>query len=196
MFPPVTERTDEPQRGDFMLRVVERTYYQQEEIKTLDSRIREAGVTTYSLARKGAVDYPTYELYNEVREERINEAKEKYGESYYYHWRDVETYFHYLGKFFSDLEEIEKYLEKTVTYKPHREELKQAMERLDKRFEQVINEFWYSLGECEDITEDVLEQLKEGDCTVHCEFLIKEFKRFVNVICRIIRQNEINHKEF
>ena len=179
-----------------MLRVVERTYYQQEEIKTLDSRIREAGVNTYSLARQGAVDYPTYESYNEVREERIKEAKEKYGESYYYHWRDVETYFYYLGRFFSDLEEIEKYLERTVTYKPHREELKEAMERLDKRFEEVINEFWYSLGECEDITEDVLEQLKEGDCTVHCEFLIKEFKKFVNVICRIIRQNEINHKEF
>ena len=87
-------------------------------------------------------------------------------------------------------------MERTITYKPHREELKEAMERLDKRFEQVINEFWYSLGECEDITEDVLEQLKEGDCTVHCEFLIKEFKKFVNVICRIIKQNEINHKEF
>ena len=58
-----------------MLRVVERTYYQQEEIKTLDSRIREAGVNTYSLARQGAVDYPTYESYNEVREERIKEAK-------------------------------------------------------------------------------------------------------------------------
>ena len=154
-----------------MLRVVERTYYQQEEIKTLDSRIREAGVNTYSLARQGAVDYPTYESYSEVREERIKEAKEKYGESYYYHWRDVETYFYYLGRFFSDLEEIEKWLEKT-------------------------NEFWYSLEEYEDITEDVLEQLKEGDCTVHCEFLIKEFKRFVNVLCRIIRQNEINHKEF
>ena len=94
------------------------------------------------------------------------------------------------------MEEIEKYLERTVTYKPHREELKQSMERLDKRFEEVINEFWYSLEEYEDITEDVLEQLKEGDCTVHCEFLIKEFKRFVNVLCRIIRQNEINHKEF
>ena len=179
-----------------MLRVVERTYYQQEEIKTLDSRIREAGVNTYSLARQGAVDYPTYESYNEVREGRIKEAKEKYGESYYYHWRDVETYFYYLGRFFSDLEEIEKWLEKTITYKPHREELKQSMERLDKRFEEVINEFWYSLEEYEDITEDVLEQLKEGDCTVHCEFLIKEFKRFVNVLCRIIRQNEINHKEF
>ena len=60
-----------------MLRVVERTYYQQEEIKTLDCRIREAGVNTYSLARQGAVDYPTYESYNEVREERIKEAKEK-----------------------------------------------------------------------------------------------------------------------
>lgn len=179
-----------------MLRVVERTYYQQEEIKTLDCRIREAGVNTYSLARQGAVDYPTYESYNEVREERIKVAKEKYGESYYYHWRDVETYFYYLGRFFSDLEEIEKYLERTVTYKPHREELKEAMERLDKRFEEVINEFWYSLEEYEDITEDVLEQLKEGDCTVHCEFLIKEFKKFVNVICRIIKQNEINHKEF
>lgn len=179
-----------------MLRVVEKTYYQQKEIKTLDSRIREAGVSTYSLARKGAVDYPDYESYYEVREERINEAKEKYGESYYYHWRDVETYFHYLGRFFSDLEEIENWLEKTVTYKPHREELRQSMERLDTRFEDVINEFWYSVEEYEDVSESELETLKEGDCTVHCEFLIKEFKKFVNVMCRIIKQNEINHKEF
>ena len=43
-----------------MLRVVERTYYQQEEIKTLDSRIREAGVNTYSKRlRKNTVNPTT-----------------------------------------------------------------------------------------------------------------------------------------
>ena len=108
-------------------------------------------------------------------EERIKEAKEKYGESYYYHWRDVETYFYYLGRFFSDLEEIEKYLERTVTYKPHREELKQSMERLDKRFEEVINEFWYSLEEYEDITEDVLESLDKTRLTIRSFNLLSRY---------------------
>ena len=179
-----------------MLRIVERTYFQQEESKTLDSRIREAGVKTYSLARQGAVEYPDYEAYREVLDQRVNEAKEKHGEEYFYFYSKVESYFYFLGRFYDDLVEIEKWLERTVTYKPHREELRDGMERLDQRFDDVVNELWYNVGEYGDVSEDELETLREGKYAVHCEFLIKEFKRFVNVICRIIRQNEINHKEF
>lgn len=179
-----------------MLRVIERYNPYIEEKKTLDERIREAGRNTYSLARQGAIDYPNYQAYEKEDTKRRDEAREKHGDDYFYFYHHVESYFHFLGKLLSDLDEITNWLEKAVTYRPHKEELRTAFKRLDQRFDDIVNESWYSVEDYEDYSEDDLKQLENGEYGIHCEYLIKEFKRFVNVICRIIRQNEISHREF
>lgn len=179
-----------------MLRVIERYNPYVEEKKTLDERIREAGKRSYSLARQGAIDYPNYQAYEKEETKRQEEARAKHGDDYFYFYLHVDSYFNILGKFLSDLDEITNWLERAVTYRPHKEELMTAFKRLATRFDDIVNEYWFNVYDYEDYSEDDLEQLKGGEYCIHCEYVIKEFKRFVNVICRIIRQNEINHREF
>ena len=179
-----------------MFRIIERCYAYSDEKKNLDERIRDAGVRTYKLARSGAVAYPTYEAYEKEDDKRSEIAKRDHGDDYLYFYKSVETYWYYLGNFQHDLKMIANWLETTVTYKPHREEVRTAYNRLERRVDDYINEMWYNVEEYEEISAEDLEAIKDGDYTVHCEYCIKEFKKFINVACRILRENEVDHFYF
>lgn len=176
-----------------MFRTIEESSAYGETKKNLDERIREAGVKTYKLARCGAVAYPTYEAYEKEDNKRTEIAKREHGEDYIYFYKSVETFWYYLGNLWHDLKRIADWLETAVTYKPHKEEVRTASNRLDKRFDDIVNELWYNVEEYEEITAEDLEAIKDGDYTVHCEYCIKEFKKFINVLCRILRENEVDN---
>ena len=101
----------------------------------------------------------------------------------------------------SDLENIlfktAKVLYHEITYKPHKKQLEQVM--LDLKtgdldyfkpllVEDVINDVAYQYFK-ED--EDLLDS-HEGDCKFHCEYIIKHFKKIVNVLCKVMKENDID----
>lgn len=180
-----------------MLKVIKSYTHYENPKGNLDERIRKAGVKTYKLAREGAINYPNFEVYYKEFEKRENKAKQKHSENdFMFFLEPVETYWYYLGNYLDDLNRITEYLENTITYKPQKKELKKANKQLNQRFEDYVNEFWHNIENYEDIKEEELELIKNKGYSALCEYSIKEFKKTVTVICRIIRENEIDQKEF
>ena len=107
---------------------------------------------------------------------------------------------------------LEKILYKTVrelkwhiTYKPQKKQLIEIEDFLrgDYEFrasfvEDVINDVYYVWEERDLLPSDEIEYFKsiEANPKLHVEFIIKHFKYIVNVICKVIKDNELNGRIF
>lgn len=146
------------------------------ENKTNDEILREYARKIYKSSRR--LVKPSYD------------DEEERGGNYFYDE-------HHLSRLENILFETAKILYHEVTYKPHKKQLKQVMLDLktgDLDFfrpllvEDVINDVaWQYFKE----DEDLLDQHEE-DCKFHCEYIIKHFKRIVNVLCKVMKDNDLD----
>lgn len=113
------------------------------------------------------------------------------------------TYFYdkqHLGKLEEVLYESVEILLHNITYRPQKKELEQIKKEL-----LVGREYYYKMGFISDVINDVLiynkcdlftsdfEELEvnENNPVFHAEYIIKNFKRYVNIICRVLKDNEL-----
>ena len=174
--------------------------------KSDDVILREYARKHYKKARDSLKKYPTYEIMGDVEDKEYQEIKEKE--------KNGDTMAMYTTKrtefFYTHLVKVEKALLETInslisqiTYKPQKKLLKQLKNEL-----LVGRESYFSHGLISDVINDVLYlnendlfqddltelEANEENAQFHCEYIIRQFKRIVNVICKVIRENDLETK--
>lgn len=174
--------------------------------KSDDVILREYARKHYKKARDSLKKYPTYEIMGDVENKEYQEIKEKE--------KNGDTMAMYTTKrtefFYTHLVKVEKALLETInslisqiTYKPQKKLLKQLKNEL-----LVGRESYFSHGLISDVINDVLYlnendlfqddltelEANEENAQFHCEYIIRQFKRIVNVICKVIKENDLETK--
>lgn len=174
--------------------------------KSDDVILREYARKHYKKARDSLKKYPTYEIMGDVEDKEYQEIKEKE--------KNGDTMAMYTTKrtefFYTHLVKVEKALLETInslisqiTYKPQKKLLKQLKNEL-----LVGRESYFSHGLISDVINDVLYlnendlfqddltelEANEENAQFHCEYIIRQFKRIVNVICKVIKENDLETK--
>ena len=152
--------------------------------KTDVEALRELAKKTYANCRK----ITTEETYKEDLEGKLN--------SYFYGSKKFE-----LGYLENVLYEVANILYYEITYKPQKEQLKQVMADLKTGnldyFEptlisDVINDVaWVYFKEEESLLDDHKEEP-----VFHMEYIIKKFKPMVNIICKVLNENDLEGRVF
>lgn len=165
--------------------------------------IREVQKYYLKQARKSFKEHPSYKECEEIWEEEHNQPD-------YDRWTTKITEFWYdkLSELFKINCDIAKWLMKEITYLKHIEELKQAYADYKPLVEEVINSetLWTTIYDSSNMwgyrTSDDLSVFRFGlsgeeaesfgkDEKKDMDFLIKHSKRFVNILCKICKENRV-----
>ena len=174
--------------------------------KSDDVILREYARKHYKKARDSLKKYPTYEIMGDIENKEYDEIKEKErnGDSTaIYTTKRTEFFYTHLVKVEKALLETINSLISQITYKPQKKLLKQLKNEL-----LVGRESYFSHGLISDVINDVLYlnendlfqddltelEANEENAQFHCEYIIRQFKRIVNVICKVIRENDLETK--